>query len=123
MSKTLIEKIRKAREVTIYQDGFGFTIRRPTDMEFMTLRRGAVDLEDILRRFVVNWLDVKEIDLIPGGSPTPVPFDSELFVEWVVDRPSLWLPLRRAIEAAYESHAKAIEDTLGEPETGPSPAS
>jgi hypothetical protein len=118
MSQALIEKIRKGRNTLVYTGGFGFTVRRPTDLEAVTVLRQKMDLGDFLKRFVVDWVDVKESDLINGGSPVPVPFDSDLFVEWIVDKPDLWGDLQKAIIAAYESHIQSLEKSVGEPEAG-----
>jgi hypothetical protein len=117
MSQALIEKIRKAREVVIYADGHGFTVRRPTDLEAATLRGQKIDLGDFLKKFVTGWT-LKELDIIPGGNPVDVPFDSDLFAEWIADRPHLWEPLQKGIFTAYESHLKKMDDSLVEPGAG-----
>jgi hypothetical protein len=97
----LADKIRKARESSVEAGGHSFTIRRPTDAEAMTL--GEATVTDVARRFVVAW-SLKEIDLIPGGSPTDAPFDSDAFVEWVSDQPETLAALSSAIVAAYQAH-------------------
>jgi len=102
--RVLEEKIRKAREVGVDADGRKFTIRRPTDEEMAIAVANGDGLLPIVKRFVIGW-DLVEIDLIPGGSPEKVPFDSELFAEWVADQPSVWTPLGNAVIAAYKAHA------------------
>ena len=101
---SLIDKIRKARETTITVDGHAYTLRRPTDLEAARLAVGG-DLLD----FVVGW-DLVEIDLVSGGSDVKVPFDQELFREWVADQPSVWKPLTDAVRDAYRAHAAAREE-------------
>jgi hypothetical protein len=99
---SLIDKIRKARETTVEAAGKPFTIRRPTDEEALQFRH--LTLIEVVKRFTIGW-DVVELDLIPGGGPEKVPFDSDLFTEWVVDRPEFWVPLGNAIKDAYKAHA------------------
>jgi hypothetical protein len=117
MSQVLIDKIRKARETTVSAGCYGFTVRRPTDLEAALLRGKKVDLGEFLKQFVTGWT-LKEIDIIPGGNPVDVPFSPELFGEWIADKPQLWKPLQDEIFNAYESHIKKMADTLGEPEAG-----
>lgn len=100
----LIARMRKARELDVEAGGRRFTVRRPTDMEAARLANGG-DLLD----FVVGW-DLKEIDLVPGGGPDPVPFDGALFREWIADRPDLWQPVTDAVREAYAAHVRQRED-------------
>ena len=102
---SLIDKIRKAREVTIDADGHTFTIRRPTDEEALALRGDEITLVSIVKRFTIGW-NLQEIDLIPGGVPVAVPFDYDLFSEWVADRPEVWEPLGNGILDAYRAHSE-----------------
>lgn len=104
MSNTLIEKIRKARESSVELSGFVFKFRRPTDEEAVTL--GRMTFIDVCRHFVTGWEKVKELDVIPGGGPEPVPFDAELWGEWLADRPDFWQPLQKAILDSYRAHSK-----------------
>lgn len=107
----LIEKIRAARQVNVEIDGNSFTVRRPTDMEMAKLKTDAVRQgfsdSDVLRKYVVDWHGVQEIHLIPGGSPVDVPFEADLFMEWVADKPECWSPLVDAILNAYRAHEEA----------------
>jgi hypothetical protein len=98
----LADKIRRARESDVEAGGFSFTIRRPTDAEAMTLA-GTNVVENLLCRFVVGW-NLKEIDLIPGGSPVAAAFDVDAFGEWVSDQPETLAALSSAIVAAYQAH-------------------
>lgn len=107
----LIEKLRRAREQAIQVGGYTFTVRRPTDLEMLTLRERLVE-RDIacLLPFVVGWSGVNEIDLVPGGDPVPAPFDAALCGEWLADRPDLLNPLTVAILDAYKAHAQELDD-------------
>lgn len=99
----LADKIRKARESTVESGGFKFTIRRPTDAEAVAL--GDVSTVQLLGRFVVGW-NMKEIDLLPGGSPIDAPFDAEAFTEWVSDQPDVSLELSKAVVDSYKAHVQ-----------------
>lgn len=106
MSK-LAERIRKARERVIPDvAGHTFTIRRPTeeDVQFGRIGSGLGMVKD----YVVGW-DFKELDLVPGGGPEPVPFDSEAWAEWAADNPDVWKPLSDAIVAFYKEHNAQVE--------------
>lgn len=108
---SLIDKIRKAREVGVEAGGRQFVIRRPTDEEALRIGRADMDMLGIVKRFTVGW-DLTELDLIPGGTPTSLPFDAELFGEWVADQPAVWEPLAQAIMDAYKAHADKREDAV-----------
>ena len=116
MSQALIDKLRKSREITIHEGGYGFTVRRPTDLEAAQMR-GGVDLGEFLKKFVIGWT-LQELDIIPGGNPVHVPFDPDLFGEWIADHPELWGPLQTAIFTSYESHLKKLGDAVGERKAG-----
>lgn len=106
MSQSLIAKIRAARQSVVEIGQYGFTIRRPTDLQIAQFN-GQLDQTEILRRFVVDWVGVHENDLYAGGTSDPAPFDAELFVEWIADQPDYWDPITTAIIAAYKAHAEA----------------
>ena len=103
---SLVDKIRKARETGVEVNGKQYTIRRPTDEEAIGLR--ASSLLDVVKGFTIGW-SLCEIDIVPGGSAVPVPFDAELFAEWVADQPEVWEPLGAAILQAYKDHADKRE--------------
>ena len=108
---SLIEKIRKAREIGVEAGGHKFTIRRPTDEEALRLSREGDDMLAVVKRFVIGW-DLMELDLIPGGSGVAVQFDAELFAEWVADQPSVWEPLGQAVLEAYKAHTDKRTDAV-----------
>jgi len=104
----LADKIRKAREKTVDIGGFSFTVRRPTDVEmveFANTRKA-----ESLLQFVVGWDKVNEIDLIPGGDPTPAKFDAEACHEWLMDRSDLFTPVINAVLEAYQAHKQSLAD-------------
>ena len=108
MSKTLIERLQRARQSTAPSGARTFTIRRPTDLEMYELS-GRIDQRLLLVRFVVDWGPMTEIDLgIPGGGPDPVPFDPDLWVEWIADHPEHWDDITTAVMNAYKGHKAAM---------------
>lgn len=107
----LAEKIRKSRESTVDIDGKAWAIRRPTDEEAAQISANGDGLLAIVKRFVIGW-PLTELDLVPGGTGASVPFDSEVFAEWVADQPDLWTPLGTAILDAYTRHADKRGDAV-----------
>lgn len=105
----LADKIRKARETSVEANGRRFTVRRPTDEEVIGL--GGASMLDVARRFTIGW-DLTELDLVPGGSAVPVPFDADDFAEWIADQPAYWVPLGEAVISAYRTHAEKRESAV-----------
>lgn len=118
MTSILIEKINKAREQVVEAGGLSFVTRRPTDLEVLEMRDKGVSQRDLLRRFVVGWNAVKELDLIPGGTPKPVEFDTDLFVAWVEDQPDVYATLLEYITTAYKAHDQQRAEALKKPDAG-----
>lgn len=101
---SLTEKIRAARRQGIKAGAHTFIVQRPTDLEMLELNKaGGADARRLLR-FLVDWKDVNEIDLIPGGSPVPVPFDPGVAAEWLADRLDLLTPIVEGVLDAYQQH-------------------
>jgi hypothetical protein len=115
---SLIEKIKAARELNIEAGGFTFKTRRPTDLEVVEMRGQVIKQGDLLRRYVIGWVGVTELDLIPGGTALPVEFETDLFMEWVADQPELWAPLATAIMDNYTQHQHRLSDSLGKQDAG-----
>lgn len=105
---TLIERLRAARESWVKVGGFEFLIRRPTDVEMFRAR--GENPSAFLRRVVMDWRGVREIDLVPGGAPEPAPFDVDVLVEWAEDREQIYLDLVRAVEEQITAHWVAKAD-------------
>lgn len=107
MSKALIEKLRRAREVKVSVGGKTFTVRRPNDVDAIAWQEAGGGFAMAAERFVVGW-DLCEVDIIPGGGPDPVPFDVELWAEFVADRHDLWRPLAIAALDGYKKHEEEV---------------
>lgn len=105
----LAEKIRKAREVKVDAGGYTFLVRRPTDIEMVALRpRILANDVGAMLDFVIGWEGVRELDLLPGGDPHPLPFDAEACAEWLADRPDLIDAVTKAVVEAYQAHVDAL---------------
>lgn len=107
----LIQRRHAARETVIEAGGHKFTLRRPTAYDISRIHAGVDSGRtfDLLCRFTVGW-DLKEVDLVPGGDPTPAPFSSEVWADYLADTPDLWAPLGDALTAQIEARDKALED-------------
>ena len=109
MSQILIDKIRKSRETTVTVDGHSYIVRRPTDEHAMRLHAARANQFEVARQCVTGW-DLKELDLIPGGGPDPVPFHETLWGEYLADHADLWGALADAAMNAYRAHAGTLEE-------------
>jgi hypothetical protein len=89
----LIKRIRASRETWTTFGGHEFLIRRPTQYQVAQMVSGPsreVDDRVMVRQAVVDWRGVLDSDLAPGGTADPVPFDSDVLIEFAEDRPGLW---------------------------------
>lgn len=104
---SLLERMRKARERDVDVAGRRFTIRRPSDAEAIAMdsRRPL----DFARAFVVGW-DLRELDVVPGGTDAPAPFSPEVWREYVDDHPELWDQIALAILDDYRAHVGVKDD-------------
>lgn len=105
MSKALIDKIRRAREQRVPVGDMTFIIRRPTDLE-VGKRGGGISVDDVFQ-YVLGWEGVREVDVIPGGDPHPLPFDVDLCAEWLADRLDVLGTLSNAVRDLYLAHRQA----------------
>jgi len=112
MSKDLLSRLRAARGTRIPSHGVVFIGRRPTAMEMAEMRSGAVRQGDLITRFVTGWEGLREMDLVPGGGPDPVPFDAELFGEYIVDHPEHWEPIVNGVRAEFNAYEARMEESL-----------
>lgn len=109
MSQYLIDKIRAGRQRTVECGKYRVIVRRPTDLDMLKLR-GNADQETLFRRFVVGWSGFSELDFFGGGTGVEVPFNNDLFCEWIADRPEYWHAITDAIVQAYQDHERQQDD-------------
>lgn len=109
MSKQLIERLRKGREIRIEVGTHVYLALRPTDLEMMGLM--AIEGEAKIRRaldFVHGWEGVVEHDIVGGGCMDRVAFDPDLWRAYSADRSDIWRPIADKIFVEYERQ-KGIE--------------
>lgn len=107
MSHALAAKLVRARESTVTVGGHNFVIRRPTPGEIATMPEGSHFL-DFVKRFVVDW-DLREVDIVPGGTDVKVPFHREVWETWIVDQQAIYVELAEKIKAAIDAHNAQVE--------------
>jgi hypothetical protein len=116
-ARQLQAQLIKARETKVTVGRMTFTIRRPTEMELIRMRRPGSDSVEVnlqtLQTHVTGWDGVLESDIVHGGASDPQQFDPELYRQWIEDRRDLWLPLIDAFAKAVEEQDKRIETLRG----------
>lgn len=108
---SLIDRLRASRESWVEVGGFGFRVRRPTALE-LARWQGEAEVP-FLRRVIVGWRDVRELDLVPGGDGSAASFDADVCAEWLEDRPELYVPLMNEVNRILEAHVRAREEQAG----------
>lgn len=142
----LIDQLKKSRQQLVTVEGKTFTIRRPTPMEALDWI-GNVDSEttsswfqehftlgsktwrdaawQAVERFVDDW-QLQEIDIVPGGTGAPVPFDVDLLKDWLQDYPGILNGLAVNVFQLWLSYLQAREEEQKKLQTGsttePSPS-
>lgn len=99
---SLADKIRSSRIIEVNVDGKIFLGRRPTDEEFGEIRENSTAYE-VCRKFVNDWRNVKESDLIDGGCDDQVAFDADIFYEYISDNAEI------AIEISKKLISEAVD--------------
>lgn len=111
MSKQLVEKLRKGREIRIEVGKFVFIGMRPTDLEMLGINR--LENEAQARRVleqVIGWEGVVGDDIAGGADMDAVKFDRDLWLSWAADRTEFWAPIAEAVFGAYAKHVGAEAD-------------
>lgn len=109
----ITRRLRKAREASKVIGRIKFTVRRPTVIE--AARYSTKEIYEWVRIFVTGWSredgsPIQGID-IGGDTTDPVPFDQELWEEWLADNPFCWEPLYQFILDQFTAYSKTIEDS------------
>lgn len=105
---SLTEKIRESRKVVVEVGKIKFFGRRPTLEEFGKLYNANANSYEIARKYINDW-EVTEKDLFPDGSQDPVPFNAELFDEYIVDSPVAAEKIRDALLIAVNGYLEKKE--------------
>ncbi len=106
----LADKYRRALEGRVTVGDFTFLFRRPTWEEGRRIP-GEASAERLLSH-VIGWQGVREIDIVPGGDPTPAEFDAAACLLWLCDRPDLSGPVAQAIMDAYLQHIDTLTNAV-----------
>lgn len=104
------EKLRKAREFKKTFDGLTLRLRRPTEREYGQMERAREGHLAFAERFVVDWEGVTEADLWASGGAEAVPFDLDVWHEYIADRHELWEPISKAIAEAFQKYFDEREE-------------
>jgi len=97
-----------AREEAVTAGGRTFTVRRLAEYPLLRIKQqNAGDtnafLVALMRDSVVGW-DMREQDLVPGGSDDAAPFDTDVFMTWVEDEPAVLSELAEAVFGVISRH-------------------
>jgi len=104
---SLIDKIRAGRKFSVKVAGMTFTGTRPTVEQFTQLFKSDSSECEMVRAYVDGWENVREKDIIKGGSNAKVNFDKELFDVVIADMPVIWHCI--AVHLANEVKTAAVE--------------
>jgi hypothetical protein len=144
---SIIEKINQSRQTVVEVAGKKFTIARPTPMQAMDWLVGIggdpLSADDVkkfiaerfslhnqtwrklaqsaIERFVVDWPGMQELDIVPGGDGSLIPFNRDVFLVWVQDYPETITNLAYKIFEAWNNYLGAQQETEKKPESGTSP--
>ena len=109
-------ELRAQRRIEIKVGKFTFIGRRPTqgDAIRLGLNRNSTVL-DFARNLVDGWKDVTEFDVFgTGDKEAPLPFDKDLWLEWIDDRGDFWVPIADAVCDAWVAHTEGVKEAAGE---------
>lgn len=105
---TLLEKLRARRETWVQAGKFEFKLRRPTRLEIQKMPKEHL-ITDVIVAFVCDWKNVTEDDLVGGGGSTVMPFDVEVWQDWIADRYDLWPPIIAALNKSLTEYSEQQE--------------
>jgi hypothetical protein len=112
MNQQLIDRMLAAREQWVELGaGKAIKIRRPDELQLLTMRRGAEVLlgVEMMVSQAFDWRGFAESDLIPSGASDPVPFDREAWRLWLGDHRDCWPIVSDALGEAIEAHRSKFE--------------
>lgn len=112
-----VAQLRRARQRDVAIEGMTFTVEMLTELKLYKVIGVDVDSfignAELVKACVVGWKNVRECDLVDAGTEDELPFNRELFEEWIEDRPALWEPIvetmfqmRKDRDATREANGK-----------------
>lgn len=105
---SLTERMKESRKVVVTVGKMKFFGMRPTLEEFGKLYNANANSYEIARKYINDW-EVTEKDLFPEGSADSVPFDADLFAEYISDSPESAEKIRDALVNALNSYLETKE--------------
>lgn len=114
----LVQRLKDDRISALSIGHITFQVRRPTDIDVANIYKDGLTTFDIARTAVTGWAGVKESDIIQGGAERQIPWNAELYAEWIKDNPQYWQPIRDHAMTAYERHASVRDEAKKNSETG-----
>ena len=108
--KSNYERRIAARQRIVELSGKQITLRRPTEYE--KVKHGGLPLLEYICQFV-DACQLTDADLFDGGSPDlEVPFDRDVFQDWLFEKPDLWKPLADALNDMVAQHEQARSEAV-----------
>ena len=104
----LLDKLQASRETWVDTGGFSFKLRRPHALALQRMRDDNLISGEVVINVILDWKNVKESDVVPGGGSDPVPFESALWREWISDRPELWSDIMEALTASLTAYTTRL---------------
>lgn len=107
-SELLIQKMRKARRVTVELDGGKkvFLLRPREEEALRMFSSGSVSSKDVCT-YAEGWEGFTEADLLGpalGAGDLQVEFDPQIFSEWILDRADDLSKMVEAVAKAINEH-------------------
>jgi len=103
---SIVEKLRQARNIEIEIDGVVFLAKRPTDLQAARWHSEKYNFCDMAADSVYGWRGFTG-DMISSDLPkAEIPFDKELWSEWIVDNQEYWTPIAEKVLTAYSDFRK-----------------
>lgn len=90
---SIADKLRAARRIEIKVGDITFKGNRATPEEFSRYVNQSTTDSQVCRVHIDGWENVKESDLIDGGSDTSVKFGREDFSEAIAEKPEWYRPI------------------------------
>lgn len=109
MSRELVARLRKARELTVEIGKFKFLILRPTDAEAAEFQQLGFNDYEVTCRQMHGWANVTENDVVGGGGSDAVTFTPELCRAWLADKMEWWTPIATRALAAWKEHRDQLD--------------
>lgn len=107
----LVERIRQERKFKHQIGNIIFTIQIPKINYFVkNLQNEELTGDEVIQENIINWEGITENDFFGDDSDTPVPFDREILIEYLSDRPQVVTELfSKLIEKATERSSRLAE--------------